>query len=140
MKNIIWKLYLRSHPKLVFELLNSEEGRAKFWAEQAEEIDNSIHFVFPNGQFYKAKIIKRVAFKEFQLDYFNSLVKFQLELTNNGGTELTLVNENIPENEYLEVYAGWVSVLLNLKAVADFQCDLRNHDQNRTWDQRYVGN
>ena len=41
---------------------------------------------------------------------------------------LLRINENINENEFNEVYAGWVSVLMNLKAVADFQCDLRNHN------------
>ena len=53
---------------------------------------------------------------------------------------LTLINENIATGEYLDVYAGWVSVLLNLKAAVDYNLDLRNHDINKTWDQGYVDN
>jgi hypothetical protein len=36
--------------------------------------------------------------------------------------------------------AGWVSVLLALKAAADFGIDLRNHDPARTWNKGYVDN
>lgn len=36
--------------------------------------------------------------------------------------------------------AGWVSVLLALKAAVDFSVDLRNHDPGRTWDQGYADN
>ena len=68
------------------------------------------------------------------------MVKFGLEPTVNDGTDLTLVNEGVDEDEFSEVHAGWVSVLMNLKAVADFQADLRNHDPQRTWDQGYVDN
>ena len=35
-------------------------------------------------------------------------------------------------------HAGWVSWLLVLKAVADFEVDLRNGDPERAWSQRYV--
>ncbi len=41
---------------------------------------------------------------------------------------------------FSEVKAGWVSLLMNLKAVADFKCDLRNHDLEKTWDQGYADN
>jgi hypothetical protein len=34
--------------------------------------------------------------------------------------------------------AGWVSVLLALKAAADFRVDLRSHDPQRTWSQGYA--
>jgi hypothetical protein len=38
------------------------------------------------------------------------------------------------------VNAGWVSVLLGLKAAADHGVDLRNHDAARTWSQGYCDN
>ncbi len=38
----------------------------------------------------------------------------------------------------MDFYAGWVSWLLVLKAAADFDIDLRNDDDDRTWAQRYV--
>ena len=112
----------------------------KFWSEAATEEDNVIHFLFPNGKTYSSKIIKKIHNKEFHLDYFKSLVKFKLESTKNGGTNLTLINENIAKSDFCEVKSGWISVLMNLKAVADFQYDLRNHDPKLTWDQGYLNN
>ena len=140
MKKITWKIHLKSNPAEVFELLTTSKGRTKFWSEKATEESGIIHFVFPNGQTYHSRILKNIGKKEFHLDYFNSLVKFQLEQTENDGTDLTLINENVSESDFSEVHAGWISVLMNLKAVADFQCDLRNHDPKRTWDQSYVDN
>ncbi len=140
MKTITWKIHLNSNPNEVFDLLVTSEGRVKFWSEKATEADGIIHFLFPNGQTYNSRILKNVRNKEFHLDYFDSLVKFQLEHAENGGTDLTLTNENVPESDFSEVNVGWISVLMNLKAVADFQCDLRNHDPKRTWDQGYADN
>lgn len=140
MKTLIWKLHLKSDPIKVFDLLTTSKGRTKFWAEKAIEEKGIIHFLFPNGLTYQSQILKNIPNKEFHVDYFDSLVKFQLQQIETGGTDLTLINENIPESDFLEVHAGWVSVLMNLKAVADFQCDLRNHDPKKTWDQGYVDN
>ncbi|WP_420401399.1 SRPBCC family protein [Flagellimonas sp.] len=140
MKTITWKLHLKSSPETVFELLSTSEGRAKFWAEKADEENGMVHFVFPNGQTYGSKVLECIPNQTFCLDYFESLVKFHLEPSDNGGTDLTLINENVAEEEFHEVHAGWVSVLMNLKATADFQCDLRNHDPNKTWDQGYLDN
>lgn len=140
MKAITWKLHLKSDPHAVFDLLTTPEGRMKFWAEKTTQDDDNIHFAFPNGQTYDGQIIKSNPHKEFQLNYFNSLVKFHLEPSEKGGTDLTLINENVSESDFLEVHAGWISVLMNLKAVADFHCDLRNHDPKKTWDQGYVDN
>ncbi|WP_185154077.1 SRPBCC domain-containing protein [Fulvivirga sp. M361] len=140
MKTITWKIHLNSDSNTVFHLLTSAEGRSKFWAEKATEKGSIIHFSFPNGLTYDSRILKTVPSEAFHLDYFDSLVKFQLEPTENGGTDLTLINENVNENDFPEVNAGWVSVLMNLKGVADFQCDLRNHNSKKTWDQGYVNN
>ena len=140
MKTVTWKLHLNSNPKSVFDLLSTSEGRKKFWAENAPEQSGVIHFLFPNGQAYDGEILKTIPSKEFHIDYFNSVVKFSLEPSETGGTKLTLINENVTERDFSEVNAGWISVLMNLKAVADFQCDLRNHDKQKTWDQGYVDN
>ncbi|WP_106145871.1 SRPBCC family protein [Flagellimonas meridianipacifica] len=140
MKTITWKLYLKSNPKAVFDLISTAEGRKKFWAEKATEVNGIIQFTFPNGQEYKGQILKTIPNRKFYLDYFNSLVKFNLEPSENDGTDLILINENVDESEFSEVNAGWISVLMNLKAVADFNCDLRNHDPKRTWNQDYAEN
>ncbi len=140
MKTITWKLNLKSDPNLVFKLLTTSNGRSKFWCENTAKKGNLIHFLFPNGQTYDSQIIETIPNKEFHLDYFNSLVKFILIPSENGGTDLTLINENVSESDFSEINAGWISVLMNLKAIADFQCDLRNHDPKKTWDQGYADN
>ena len=57
-----------------------------------------------------------------------------------GNNAYNLINQGIPDWDYLEVYAGWLSVLFALKGVVDFGIDLRNHDPNRTWDDRFIEN
>lgn len=57
-----------------------------------------------------------------------------------GGTDLILTDAGVPEAWRCETAAGWVSVLLTLKAALDFQVDLRNHDATRTLDQAYRDN
>jgi hypothetical protein len=52
------------------------------------------------------------------------------------GTDLTLV----ADGDDAETRAGWVSVLLALKAASDFGVDVRNHDARRTWSQGYCDN
>jgi hypothetical protein len=44
----------------------------------------------------------------------------------------------VPFGERDDNLAGWVTVLLTLKAAADFGVDLRSHDPARTWGQGYV--
>ncbi len=140
MKSITWKLHLKASSEQVFDLLSSPEGMMKFWVEKASQKNDQIHFTFPNGQTYTARILKFLPGKEFHLIYFDTVVKFYLKPLEKQGTDLILLNEQIPEDDLLEVHAGWVSVLMNLKAVADFDSDLRNHNSDKTWDQGYVNN
>jgi hypothetical protein len=44
------------------------------------------------------------------------------------------------ERVHTEVIAGWVSVLMCLKAAVDFGVDLRAHDPEKHWDNGYVEN
>ena len=137
---IKWKIHLSSKPDRVYHYLTTREGREKFWAVSASEVSGFIHFVFANGQQYKSKIISNIPCSNFQIEYFDSIVEFSLMKDGNGGTDLTVVNSNVPEGEYNESHPGWVSWLMTLKAAVDFRVDLRNHDQDRTWDQGYVDN
>ena len=139
MKAITWKIYLASDPETVFRFLATPAGRSKFWAEEAEEKDGIIHFVFPSGITYEGQIREAIPNKELQLTYFDCPVRFQLDRSEGGGTDLSLTSE-VPDEMYVEVNAGWVSVLMSLKAAVDFNIDLRNHDPSRTWDQRYADN
>jgi uncharacterized protein YndB with AHSA1/START domain len=130
-----WRIHLPSSPEAVYELLSTDEGRAQFWAESAVERDGAIEFTFPNGMQSRAAVLAAEPPSRFAVDYFGSRTTFELEPDGDSGTDLTLSGEGDAE-----VLAGWVSVLLALKAAADFGIDLRNHDPGRTWWQGYCDN
>ncbi len=140
MKTIKWKLYLSSPREKVFDFLNTPEGRAAFWAESAEEENGFVVFKFVNGMSYRGKVLSTIEPSKFEVDYFYSRTSFRLEKSDDGGTNLSLVCTGVKESDYEEMHAGWISVLMALKAAADFNIDLRNHDPKRCWDQGYVDN
>jgi uncharacterized protein YndB with AHSA1/START domain len=138
---IRWKLHINSSPQAVFEKLTTDGGRASFWAESAFERDEIIRFVFPNGAEWQGRILEKEPFRTFKVEYYgSSLTTFELEPDGAGGTDLTLTDQGAPPEDRTEVIAGWVSVLMALKASVDFGIDLRNHDPRRTWDDGFVEN
>lgn len=105
------------------------------------EKDDAVDFVFPNGATWRGDILERVQNEKFVVHYFgNSITTFELCDDGNGGTDLFLSDANVPEQDRAEVTAGWVSVLIQMKAAIDFGVDLRNHDVTRTWEQGYAEN
>jgi len=138
---ILWRLYLRSPINKVYQFLSTDKGRASFWAESAIEVDKIIHFNFPNGFSWKGQILQAEPPNLYSLRYIgDSTTTFSLEEDSQGGTELTLTDQGVLNEYRSEVIAGWVSVLMALKAAVDFGVDLRNHDSNRNWDQGFVDN
>jgi uncharacterized protein YndB with AHSA1/START domain len=138
---IKWRIHLQSPPSVVFKALATDDGRAKFWAESAPEISGEIHFAFPNGLTCRGKIIENLPSRRFSVEYFGrSIVTFELHEERNDGTDLILTDSGVPDQDKGEIIAGWVSVLLALKAAVDFDVDLRNHNPERTWDQGYADN
>ena len=138
---IRWKLHLKSSPETVYQALSTDTGRVSFWAESAIERDGTIHFIFPNQAEWKGKILEAVPSRKFKVEYYGgSITTFELESDGAAGTDLTLTDQGVPQKDRTEVIAGWVSVLMALKASVDFGVDLRNHDSNRTWDEGYVEN
>lgn len=139
--SIRWKLHLRSAPQQVYDTLNTDEGRARFWAESARETNGEIEFIFPGGQQWRSKVLEREPHKRFQVEYYGgSITTFVLESDGAGGTILLLEDQMVLLEDYAEVMAGWVSVLLALKAAVDFGVDLRNHDPEQTWGQGFADN
>ena len=139
-RNIHWRLHLASSPDQVYEMLATDSGRSQFWAETAPQGTSEIHFGFPNGLEFRSVILKQELNRCFQIRYFGSVVTFKLAGDGNGGTDLELIDDGVPAEDFAEVNAGWVSVLMALKAAVDFKIDLRNHDAVRTWDQKYANN
>jgi uncharacterized protein YndB with AHSA1/START domain len=138
---IRWRLHLHSPPDAVYRALSTDAGRASFWAESAVERDGIIHYIFPNGITWDVLIVEAIPPRRYAIRYYgDSLVTFELEDDGQGGTDLTLTDRGVPSPDRTEVIAGWVSVLLALKAAVDFGVDLRAHDPDRHWDTGYVEN
>ncbi len=139
-QSVLWKIHCSSPAHKIYDMINSADGRKRFWAESAEEKNGSIIFVFPNSEVYKGRILDRVPNKIFCLNYFDAPASFKLSPCERGWTDLTLTHENVPEKHYFETKAGWISVLLSLKAAVDFGIDLRNHNKDKSWDNYFVDN
>lgn len=140
--NVIrWRLHLISPLERVYAALATDEGRASFWAESAVEQEGVIHFVFPNGATWQGRVLEAAQPYIFAVEHYGgSVAQFTLADDGGGGTELTLSDTGVPDAYRAEVTAGWVSVLLALKAAVDYGVDLRNHDPKRSWEQGYVKN
>jgi uncharacterized protein YndB with AHSA1/START domain len=138
---IRWRLHLSSAPETVFRLLSTDEGRARFWAESAVETDGWISWRWPDGTTARTRVLTLQPPTLFRLEYFGgSTTTFQLADDGRGGTDLTLTDDGVREVDWQQTHAGWVSVLLALKAAADHGVDLRNHDPERSWEQGYADN
>ena len=116
----------------------TDTGRERFWAEKSTEQDGRIEFQFIDGLTLKSKILQNEPPKRFVFEYFGGS-KVTVDISDDGacGTDLTLRAEAVESDEE---WPGWVSVLLALKAAADYNVDIRNHDIKRTWDQGYCDN
>ena len=138
---IRWRLHLRSSPAAVYRTLATDEGRARFWAEGAVESGDEIAWRFPSGLTARTRVLEATPSRRFSVEYLGgSVATFELSDDGAGGTDLTLTDTGVAEEDRIETAAGWVSVLLALKAAVDFGVDLRSHDPRRTWDQGYADN
>lgn len=135
--NIRWAIHVTRPPAEVFAALDSAEDRARFWAESAEERDGEIHFVFINGVEHRARVLSRQPPEEWSIEYFGERATFRLVPDGSGGTDVWLTH-SVSAAEHAEVSAGWLNVLLPLKAWLQHRVDLRNHDPGRTWDHGFV--
>lgn len=135
---IRWRMHIPAAPEKVYAAIDSDEGRARFWAESAVERDGAIEFRFINGYACRSPILERRSPSLFVLDYIGGPVRFELEPDGRGGTDLFLTHEGIGDDEWNEVHAGWLNVLFPLKAWVAHDLDLRNHDLTRSWDQGYA--
>lgn len=137
-KQIRWRLHIPVSPGRAYETLDSATGRAAFWAESAAEVDGHVEFRFVNGVAHRSRLLERRPSERWAIEYFGGPATFTLTPDGHGGTDLLLTHDNVPDAEWCDVQAGWLNVLLPLKAWLAFGVDLRNHDPQRTWDQRYA--
>lgn len=138
---IVWRIHLRSSPEGALAAWTTDDGREKFWAERSRGNGSGFALDFINGQSLDVEVVEVLAPHRFVFRYFGgSTVTVKFEPDGQGGCKLELREEGVSEAEHIDNYAGWVSVLLNLKAALDFGVDLRGHDPTRSWDQRFVDN
>lgn len=125
-------------PERVFSALDSDEGRAAFWAESAVAVEGHIEFRFSNGDVCRSRVLERRPPHVLSVDYFGGPARFDLTSDGIGGTDLLLTHCGIGPGEWIETHAGWLNVLFPLKAWVTHGVDLRNHDAARSWDEGYA--
>ena len=137
---IRWKMHFTSPITKVFSALATNEGRTRYWAESAPEVGGEITFHILGYEPFSGRILKKKAPSLFTLEYCGTIVEFSLCDDGKGGTDLSLVATQVDEAIRMEMIAGWVSVLMAMKAAVDHGVDLRNHDKKRTWGNGYADN
>jgi uncharacterized protein YndB with AHSA1/START domain len=135
---IRWRMHIRVPPAVIFAALDTNDGRAAFWAESAVEADSHIRFRFSSGVEYRSRVIERRPPSVLAIEYFGGHARFELTADGKGGTDLLLTHEGVAPDEWHEVHVGWLNVLFPLKAWVAHGVDLRNHDPGRTWDRGYA--
>ena len=137
-----WKVHLASSPEVVFGLLTSDRGRERFWAERSISNERDFTLTFSGGEEHVYQIVAACRPHHFAFRYFeDTLVEIDLREDGRGGTDLTLTELGFKDTAHrTENLAGWIQVLLCLKAAADHGVDLRNHDPSRTWAEGYCEN
>ena len=135
---IVWRLSLASPPERVFELLDTDAGRERFWAERSRETGDGFELDFPGGLTGRVPVLEREPPRRLVIDYFGARAELELAPREDGGCLFQVTCHCDDPAAYVEFLPGWVSWLLVLKAAADHGVDLRNGSPERAWKQRYV--
>jgi len=135
---IIWRLSLERSPEEVFELLDTDGGRERFWALRSRSLPEGFALEFTGGLEAHVEVVERDPPTRMAIRYFGSRAEFDLVRRDDGGCLFEVRCYCDDQAEWMEFYPGWVSWLLVLKAAADFAVDLRNGADDRTWTQRFV--
>jgi hypothetical protein len=135
---IVWRLSLASPPERVFELLDTDAGRERFWAERSRADGDGFELRFPGGLETRVDVVEREPARLLRIAYFGADCELALSPRGDGGCLFEVTCRCDDVEEWMDFYPGWVSWLLVLKGVADFGVDLRNGAPDRTWSERYV--
>ncbi len=139
-KSLCWQLQLAAPCQEVYRLLSTDAGRESFWVESSVQQGDQLLFSYPGGEQLAARILAQEPGRVFVLTHFEgSRLSFTLG-ERDGGTHLRLEETGLTAENEVENRAGWVSVLMALKARADHGIDLRNHHPERHWSAGYPDN
>jgi uncharacterized protein YndB with AHSA1/START domain len=134
----VWRLSLTSPPERVFELLDTDAGRERFWGLRSRAVPGGFELEFADGVEGGVEVLDRRPPTRLAIRYFGSEAEFELTRRGDGGCLFEVSCRCDDPAAWLQFYPGWVSWLLTLKAAADFDVDLRNGAPGRAWEQRYV--
>jgi hypothetical protein len=135
---IVWRLSLASAREAVFDLLDTDEGRERFWAQRSQAGDDGFDLEFARGLHERVRVLEREPPTRMRILYFGAEAEFTLAPRDDGGCTFEVTCQCADLDEWMEFYPGWVSWLLVLKGVADFGVDLRSGSADRTWGEWYV--
>ena len=137
---IRWRVCLTTSADAAYRMLTTDDGRRAFWADSADEVEPGvIEFKFRSGETWRSRILERRPPTRFRLSYFNgSDLTFDLDQDTARRTVVTVTEIGLPYDDWLDNYAGWVSVLMNFKAAIEFGIDLRNDVPDRSWRMGFV--
>lgn len=101
------KIKLRSKKETVFDFWATDGGREKFWAERSEFRNDKFKLSFPNGEEIESRILNIIPGIAFSFTYFDdSEVTVKLSDAQGGGTILELIEKDVPQENFVENYAG----------------------------------
>ncbi len=134
-----WRVNLSAPRELVFDLLTPDLETDPYRASSAGQFDSENGWIAPEGAHLKDATLDLLPPRRIVARYAGGGVA-TLDLTDDGrgGTDLRLTDIGQQAEDRTELVAGWVSVLLALKASVDFSLDLRDHDHRTFWTGAYV--
>jgi hypothetical protein len=74
----VWRLSLASSPESVFELLDTDVGRERFWALRSRAAEGGFDLEFPGGLKGRVDVVDRQPPTRMGIRYFGSEVEFAL--------------------------------------------------------------
>lgn len=135
-----WRVLLPASRHTVWELLTTDAGRERFWAESSSAAGDRVSLAFPDGTTTTLELLRVDRPVSLQVRYFDTLTTFTLDAVDESHTLLDVAAHDVNPSDAIEVAGGWVSVLLCLKAHLIAGVDLRNHDARYSWREGFVDN
>lgn len=132
------KVRLNSPPSVAYERFTTDQGRETFLCESSQNDGTAALLQFPNGETTHLVTRASAANSRFAFEYFCDPVHVEFWAADHG--TIVSLTTTVAVADAADIRAGWVSVLLALKASVDFGVDLRNHDKAHSWDQGFVDN
>jgi hypothetical protein len=134
-----WRVNLSAPRELLFDLLTPDLESDPYRASTIGQFDGENGWIAPEGAHLKNATLDLLPPRRIVANYAGGGVA-TLDLTDDGrgGTDLRLTDIGQVAEDRTELVAGWVSMLLALKASVDFSIDLRDHDHRTFWTGAYV--